>query len=191
MIFREIIGSCQDNCLSLHPVAVMKHPDKYSVRQKAFSPACSSRLQSFTAEALTAGAGENWSHCVLHQEHRTKMTRPCQFLAHFLTCFSVLVLWGRVSPPPPPPRPLSTPGCPGTLYKDQAGLQITEIHLPLPQVLRFKVCTTIPGTSSVFIDRPKQGMAEPSFRLCTYVNKVIRTSTGRPTTYLHRPAHLT
>lgn len=102
MIFREIIGSCQDNCLSLHPVAVMKHPDKYSVRQKAFSPACSSRLQSFTAEALTAGAGENWSHCVLHQEHRTKMTRPCQFLAHFLTCFSVLVLWGRVSPPPPP-----------------------------------------------------------------------------------------
>jgi hypothetical protein len=29
---------------------------------------------------------------------------------------------------------LCSPGCPGTLYVDQAGLELTEIHLP-PQVL--------------------------------------------------------
>jgi hypothetical protein len=38
---------------------------------------------------------------------------------------------------------LCSPGCPGTHSVDQAGLELTEIHLPLPpsQVLGLKACT--------------------------------------------------
>jgi hypothetical protein len=38
--------------------------------------------------------------------------------------FVGLVFWGRVS--------LYSPGCPGTHFVDQADLELTEIHLPLP-----------------------------------------------------------
>jgi hypothetical protein len=47
------------------------------------------------------------------------------------------VFWDRVS--------LYSPGCPGTHFVDQAGLELRNLPASASQVLGLKVCTTMPG----------------------------------------------
>ena len=57
----------------------------------------------------------------------------------FLFCFVFLffVFRDRVS--------LYSPGCPGTLFVDQAALELRNLPAFASQVLRLKACTTTPG----------------------------------------------
>jgi hypothetical protein len=57
----------------------------------------------------------------------------------FLCCclFVCFVFWDRVC--------LYNPGCPGTHFVDQAGLELRNLAASASQVLRLKVCTTTPG----------------------------------------------
>jgi hypothetical protein len=52
---------------------------------------------------------------------------------------------------------LSSPGSPGTFYVDQAGLELTKIHLPMPpELLGLKACITMPIPNFVFSRRSTQ-----------------------------------
>jgi hypothetical protein len=54
----------------------------------------------------------------------------------------LLAFWDWVS--------LCSPGCPGTHFVDQAGLELTEIRLPVSQILGLKLCTTNAWLSQLF-----------------------------------------
>jgi hypothetical protein len=58
--------------------------------------------------------------------------------------------WGGCCSPAPPPSPLCSPGCPGTHFVDQAGLELRNPPAPASRVLGLKVCATMPGYLSVF-----------------------------------------
>jgi hypothetical protein len=55
----------------------------------------------------------------------------------FLFLFFVFVFQDRVS--------LCSPGCPGTHFVDQAGLELRNPTASASQVLGLKACTTTPG----------------------------------------------
>jgi hypothetical protein len=68
------------------------------------------------------------------------------FFLHFLFFFFFfLVFRDRVS--------LYSPGCPGTHFVDQAGLELRNSPASASQVLGLKACATTPG-SSFFISNP-------------------------------------
>jgi hypothetical protein len=48
-----------------------------------------------------------------------------------------LVFWDRVSP--------CSPGCPGTHFVDQAGLELRNLPASASRVLGLKACATTPG----------------------------------------------
>jgi hypothetical protein len=54
--------------------------------------------------------------------------------------FVCLFVWDRVS--------LYSPGCPGTYFVDQAGLELRNPPASVSRVLGLKACTTTPGLSS-------------------------------------------
>jgi hypothetical protein len=60
----------------------------------------------------------------------------------FLVCLVFLVFQDRVS--------LCSPGCPGTHFVDQAGLELRNPPASASQVLGLKACTTAPGCFSIF-----------------------------------------
>jgi hypothetical protein len=60
----------------------------------------------------------------------------------FLFCF-VLVFRDRVS--------LYSPGCPGTHFVDQAGLELRNPPASASQVLGLKACGTTPGTHGLLM----------------------------------------
>jgi hypothetical protein len=71
----------------------------------------------------------------------------CFYLVGFLSYtffffFLFLVFRDRVS--------LCSPGCPGTHFVDQAGLELRNLPASASQVLGIKVCTTTPGLSYTF-----------------------------------------
>jgi hypothetical protein len=55
----------------------------------------------------------------------------------FCCCFLVLFFQDRVS--------LYSPGCPGTHFVDQAGLELRNPPASASQVLGLKACATMPG----------------------------------------------
>jgi hypothetical protein len=56
----------------------------------------------------------------------------------FCFCFVLFVVFqDRVS--------LYSPGCPGTHFLDQAGLELRNLPASASQVLGLKACTTMPG----------------------------------------------
>jgi hypothetical protein len=61
----------------------------------------------------------------------------------FLFCFVVLFFWDRVS--------LYSPGCPGTHFVDQAGLELRNPPASASPVLGLKACATTSGSTSVLI----------------------------------------
>jgi hypothetical protein len=61
------------------------------------------------------------------------------FVCFVLFCF---VFWDRVS--------LYSPGCPGTHFVDQAGLELRNLPASASRVLELKVCTTTPGSMCRF-----------------------------------------
>jgi hypothetical protein len=61
----------------------------------------------------------------------------------FFFVFFFLVFQDRVS--------LYSPGCPGTHFVDQAGLELR--NLPASQVLGLKACATIPGFVVVVLNK--------------------------------------
>lgn len=74
---------------------------------------------------------------------------------------------------------LYIPTWPGTLYVDQAGIQLTGIHLLLhaSQVLRLKVCATMPGSflQNLTIIYDLHGVQEKSSVEIFRVNNKITT----------------
>ena len=50
----------------------------------------------------------------------------------------LLLFWGRVS--------LCSPGCPGTHFVDQSGLELRNLPASASQVLGLKACATTPGS---------------------------------------------
>jgi hypothetical protein len=60
-----------------------------------------------------------------------------------LFCFVLLVFQDRVS--------LYSPGCPGTHFVDQAGLELRNLPASASWVLGVKACATTPGSFSCFI----------------------------------------
>ena len=63
----------------------------------------------------------------------------CSFVVvgFFVSLFICLFFWDRVS--------LYSPGCPGTHFVDQAGLELRNPPASASQVLGLKACTTTPG----------------------------------------------
>jgi hypothetical protein len=57
-------------------------------------------------------------------------------------CLFVLVFGDRIS--------LYSPGCPGTHFVDQAGLELRNPPASASRVLGLKVCATMPGPSLKF-----------------------------------------
>jgi hypothetical protein len=45
---------------------------------------------------------------------------------------------------------LSSPGCPGTHFVDQAGLELRNLPASASRVLGLKACATTPGFNSIF-----------------------------------------
>ena len=84
------------------------------------------------------------AHAVLSEQRRgSTVAQPALSQTQQKVCLtnaldlspSLLCFRDRVS--------LCSPGCPGTHSVDQAGLELTEIHLPLSSsVLGLKVCST-------------------------------------------------
>jgi hypothetical protein len=67
----------------------------------------------------------------------------CDFLFVCLVGWLVLVFRDRVS--------LCSPGCPGTHFVDQAGLELRNLPASASQVLGLKACATMPGPSCELI----------------------------------------
>jgi hypothetical protein len=65
----------------------------------------------------------------------------CLFCFVFVFVF-VFVFLDKVS--------LYSPGCPGTHFVDQAGLELRNLPASASQVLGLKACTTTPGNTPVF-----------------------------------------
>jgi hypothetical protein len=63
-------------------------------------------------------------------------------LVGFFFFFFFLVFRDRVS--------LCIPGCPGTHFVDQAGLELRNLPASASRVLGLKACTTAPGTNTIF-----------------------------------------
>jgi hypothetical protein len=61
----------------------------------------------------------------------------CFIIGSFFWGGGGLVFWDRVS--------LCSPGCPGTHFVDQAGLELRNLPASLSLVLGLKACTTTPG----------------------------------------------
>jgi hypothetical protein len=70
--------------------------------------------------------------------HRFRV-QPFLFFFFF---FFLLVFRDRVS--------LCSPGCPGTHFVDQAGLELRNPPASASRVLGLKVCATTPGSGSAF-----------------------------------------
>jgi hypothetical protein len=69
-----------------------------------------------------------------------------KFLKFFFFCFGlvlVLVFQDRVS--------LYSPGCPGTHFVDQAGLELRNLPASASRVLGLKASTTTPGNYLIFL----------------------------------------
>jgi hypothetical protein len=66
------------------------------------------------------------------------------FLFGFFFCLFVFVFRNRVS--------LYSPGCPGTHFVDQAGIELRNPPASASQVLGLKVSTTTPGVILIFND---------------------------------------
>jgi hypothetical protein len=49
---------------------------------------------------------------------------------------------------------LCSPGCPGTHFVDQAGLELRNLPASASQVLGLKVCATTPGKQVLLINEP-------------------------------------
>lgn len=93
-------------------------------------------MSSFLRACETQGPLSQWRQTVL-QAHRNEgqisSEKKIQFLFKCQTVFNIILItwfvvcfWFCVFK-----RDLCTPGCPGTLYVEQAGLKFTEICLPL------------------------------------------------------------
>ena len=54
---------------------------------------------------------------------------------------------------------LYSPGCPGTHFVDQAGLELRNLPAFVSQVLGLKACATMPGSSLSFKD-PEKGSVD-------------------------------
>jgi hypothetical protein len=61
----------------------------------------------------------------------------------FFVCLFVFVFQDRIS--------LYSPGCPGTHFVEQAGLELRNLPASTSQVLVLKACTTMPGSLFVFL----------------------------------------
>jgi hypothetical protein len=59
-----------------------------------------------------------------------------------LFCFVLLLLFVLVFPDK---VSLSSPGCPGTHFVDQAGLELRNLLASASRVLELKACATMPG----------------------------------------------
>jgi hypothetical protein len=77
------------------------------------------------------------SLCILKSESRKQSTFICLFVCLFVC---LLVFWDKVS--------LYSPGCPGTHFVDQAGLELINPPASASQVLWLKAYTTMPGLST-------------------------------------------
>jgi hypothetical protein len=109
-------------------------------------------------------------HKPAHERSRTQSTfaLPCNLVpdaSNFLLLLFVLfcfVFWDRVS--------LYSPGCPGTLFVDQAGLEFRNPLASASRVLGLKACATKPGSDasnlkddqlSCFLSRPVLSQPPP------------------------------
>jgi hypothetical protein len=73
--------------------------------------------------------------------------RKILFLSLFFICLSVclfLFFQDRVS--------LCSPGCPGTHFVDQAGLELRNPPASASRVLGLKACATMPGSRILFLN---------------------------------------
>jgi hypothetical protein len=70
----------------------------------------------------------------------------CWAISPLLRLFVCLFFRDRVS--------LYRPGCPGTHFVDQTGLELRNPPVPASQVLGLKACTTMPGLSVCFLLHP-------------------------------------
>jgi hypothetical protein len=84
-------------------------------------------------------SGEILAADFLVLEHAVKIMFFFSFLFFFFSFF--LVFRDRVS--------LCSPGCPGTHFVDQAGLELRNLPASASQVLGLKACDTTPGKDSV------------------------------------------
>jgi hypothetical protein len=78
-----------------------------------------------------------WSSCEPLKEVLQKCSAPTGLCYIVLVCFVLFlffVFWDRVS--------LCSPGCPGTHFVDQAGLELRNPLASASQVLGLKVCAT-------------------------------------------------
>jgi hypothetical protein len=69
--------------------------------------------------------------------------QPCSSFFVCLFCFVFVFIWDRVS--------LYSPGCPGTHFVDQAGLELRNPAASASQVLGLKACATRSGCFSFFL----------------------------------------
>jgi hypothetical protein len=70
-------------------------------------------------------------------------TKPKKKKKVFISDLQFFFLWDRVS--------LCSPGCPGTHFVDQAGLELRNPPASASRVLGLKACATMPGPTSNFI----------------------------------------
>jgi hypothetical protein len=92
-------------------------------------------------------------HWVQSPETTPQILLQTTHLFFFLFCFVFfLVFRDRVS--------LYSPGCPGTHFIDQAGLQLRNPLASASQVLGLKACTTMPScySSSYYVHQPIVGV---------------------------------
>jgi hypothetical protein len=59
---------------------------------------------------------------------------------------------------------LFSPGCPGTHFVDQAGLELRNLPASASQVLGLKACTTIPGWFSFLMKMIVKNLRKFSFK---------------------------
>jgi hypothetical protein len=74
-----------------------------------------------------------------------------------IVCLFVLVFQDRVS--------LCSPGCPGTHFVDQAGLELRNPPASASQVLGLKACATMPGLASA--------LSLLKFHFCMWITALI------------------
>jgi hypothetical protein len=72
----------------------------------------------------------------------TNETNISFFIGFFFVLFFVFVFQDRVS--------LYSPGCPGTCFVDQAGLELRNLPASASRVLGLKACVITPGLLDIF-----------------------------------------
>jgi hypothetical protein len=82
----------------------------------------------------------HWSF-LIHSLTKSEINVDLHSFLFFKTFF--FNFWDRLS--------LHNPSCPGAHFVEQAGLELTETHLPLPGELELKACTTMPSGFRFFL----------------------------------------